>query len=374
MRATSYILLLMGCLSLEAGSQPASPGATAAHLAIQQPGLKQRAPEAPGTKTESGLKTHSITLDVVVDDAAGNPVGGLARGDFTLLDTGHPRTVTSFQEMNRAAAPTDAEAILLVDTMSNSFASIAMERDQIEKFLGLDGGSLSLPISIVLLSDSGARIVQPTRDGNVLIAELKKTSTAIPTIKAAMGGAGSIERFQRSLKALNQLMAYEGTKPGRKLLLWIGPGWPMLSSARFSSSERDQYADWQGIVDFSTYLRQARMTLYSVETLSSETSVSHAVYYQDFLHPVTGPKNASSANLALPVLALQSGGRVVNGSNDLVAEIASCLQDAKAYYTLSFDAPKSDRPDEYRTLEVKIAKPGLTARTNSGYYAQPGSF
>ena len=27
--------------------------------------------------------------------------------------------------------------------------------------------------------------------------------------------------------------------------------------------------------------------------------------------------------------------------------------------------------DEYHTLEVKVDKPGLTARTRTGYYAQP---
>jgi VWFA-related protein len=157
----------------------------------------------------------------VVNDAAGNPVTGLTGDDFTVLDNGQPRPVTSFRAINGAAAPTDAQAILLVDTISNSLGSIAAEREQMEAFLGRAGGRLPLPVSIVLLADAGARIDQPTRDGNVLLAELKKTFTAIPTINAAMSGAGAIDCFQRSLRALNQLMACEGARPGRKLLLWI---------------------------------------------------------------------------------------------------------------------------------------------------------
>jgi hypothetical protein len=30
-----------------------------------------------------------------------------------------------------------------------------------------------------------------------------------------------------------------------------------------------------------------------------------------------------------------------------------------------------DGPNEYHALEIKLGKPGLTARTRTGYYAQP---
>ena len=76
-------------------------------------------------------------------------------------------------------------------------------------------------------------------------------------------------------------------------------------------------------------------------------------------------------NLALQVLAAQSGGRVLNSDNDVAGEIATCVADANAFYVLSFDGLPGDGPNEYHALEIKIDKPGLTARTRSGYYAQP---
>jgi hypothetical protein len=76
-------------------------------------------------------------------------------------------------------------------------------------------------------------------------------------------------------------------------------------------------------------------------------------------------------NLALQVLAAQSGGKVLNSNNDLTQLIANCVIDAKAYYTMSFIYPPADHPDEFHSLEVKVDKPGLTARTRMGYYAQP---
>jgi hypothetical protein len=51
--------------------------------------------------------------------------------------------------------------------------------------------------------------------------------------------------------------------------------------------------------------------------------------------------------------------------------ITSCLADAKEYYTLAFEYPPADNANEYHTLDIKVGKPGLTARTRTGYYAQP---
>jgi len=76
-------------------------------------------------------------------------------------------------------------------------------------------------------------------------------------------------------------------------------------------------------------------------------------------------------DLALQVLAAQSGGRVFNSNNDVAGEIATCDADAGAFYVLTFDGLPGDGPNEYHTLAIKIDKPGLTARTRAGYYAQP---
>jgi hypothetical protein len=41
------------------------------------------------------------------------------------------------------------------------------------------------------------------------------------------------------------------------------------------------------------------------------------------------------------------------------------------YYEISFDPPTAKQRDEYHHLEIQLGKPGLTARTRQGYYAQP---
>ena len=59
-------------------------------------------------------------------------------------------------------------------------------------------------------------------------------------------------------------------------------------------------------------------------------------------------------DLSLQVLAAQSGGLVLNGSNDLTALLEQSVADGQAYYELSFDPPRADHPDEYHHIEVQV--------------------
>ena len=77
------------------------------------------------------------------------------------------------------------------------------------------------------------------------------------------------------------------------------------------------------------------------------------------------PQEASVKNLDRKVLAVQSGGRVLGPDNDLVSQIDTCIQDASAFYTLSFDPPHTDRPAEYHSLQVHIGQPVHAARNGS---------
>jgi hypothetical protein len=55
----------------------------------------------------------------------------------------------------------------------------------------------------------------------------------------------------------------------------------------------------------------------------------------------------------------------------MVDPINRILAEANAYYRISFDPPHAAHPDEYHDLKVVVDQPGLTARTRTGYYAEP---
>src|ERR1035438_1119030 len=97
----------------------------------------------------------------------------------------------------------------------------------------------------------------------------------------------------------------------------------------------------------------------------------HPTLYKGYLKGVPSARQADTGNLALKVLALQSGGRVLGPDNDLAGQINRCVAEANAFYTISFNPAAATHQDEYHDLKVEVEKPGLTVRTTSGYYNQP---
>jgi VWFA-related protein len=161
-------------------------------------------------------------------------------------------------------------------------------------------------------------------------------------------------------------------KPGHKLLIWIGPGWPMLEGPGYRSSDATQRALFNAIVETTRALREARITLYNVNPLDpSSPGMMRSNFYKVFLKGVPSARQAESGDLSVPVLAIHSGGLMFNTPGDLVGLLNRCVAEAKVYYTLGFGPSKADHTDEYRELEVKISKPDMKVRTIAGYYAEP---
>jgi VWFA-related protein len=174
-----------------------------------------------------------------------------------------------------------------------------------------------------------------------------------------------------SLQALRQFTAREGARPGRNVMIWISPGWPILSGPNVELDSKQKQQIFTDIVDVSNRLAQARVTLYEVNPLGASESEFRGSYYEVFLKPVTKPDQVNLGNLALQVLSIQSGGRAFDFNNDIPGLLQKCFSDIAPYYEISFVPAAAERPDEYHSLEVKVSKPGLTAHTRQGYYAQP---
>ncbi|MGA8741383.1 MAG: VWA domain-containing protein [Terracidiphilus sp.] len=312
-----------------------------------------------------------IKLDVVVDDSAGKPVEGLQPWDFKILDNGQPRKVLSFRAYDGVTVMPDppVEVILVLDTLNLPFQQVAFVREEIDEFLRHDGGKLKQPLTLILLTDAGIRFQpRPSTDGNAIASVVDGIKGSVSVINSAMGGDGYVERFQRSAKAMDNIAQNEARKPGRKLLIWVGPGWPMLNRPSDGYSDKEQRRNFDNIVELSTALRLARITAYSVAPSSAANP--NALLYKNFLNAVKTYRDADFGNMALKVLATQTGGRVLGPDNDLVKQINRCIEDANAFYRISFDPPVAEHADEYHDLKVTVDKPGAMVRTNSGYYNQ----
>jgi VWFA-related protein len=310
-----------------------------------------------------------IYLDVVVTPKSGPPVANLQQQDFVILDNKTPRHATSFQAFGGSQEP--IEVVLVIDAVNTSYQNLSYEREEIDKFLRANGGRLPQPMALAFFTDTGTQFQQGfSTDGNALSTSLDQQVIGLRTIRRN-SQFGDSERVQLSMKALGEIASHEAGRPGRKLILWISPGWPLLSGPRIELTSRQQDQLFATIVGLSDQLREARITLYSIDPLGSGEGVGRTFYYQEFLKGVSKGSQVAVGDLSLQVLATQSGGLAASSSNDLVSLLQQCLADTEAYYAISFDPAPADHRDEYHSLEIQLSKPGLTARTRQGYYAQP---
>lgn len=343
-------------------------------LAVAQQGTSSAlSTTQPATAPTQDSVDRRIALDIVVTDKSGKPISGLQAQDFTVVDDKQPQKILDFHAVDSSKTETPVEVILLVDEVNASIQTVIFERQQIENFLAQNGGHLSEPTSLIIFTSAGPR-VQPgnSRDGKVLIGLLHQNDATMRSTPRGAGVYGAEDLLRLSIKAVSTIANYEATKPGRKILVWISPGWPLLSTAGVQVTSKNQKIIFDAVVSLSTELRRAGVTIYSIDPLGlRDAGGMRTNDYRQFLKGVTAAKHADPGNLGLQVLAYQTGGRVLNSSNDITGEIDQSVTDANAYYSVSFDSLPADGPNDYHALEVKVDKPGLTARTRTGYYAQP---
>ena len=139
------------------------------------PQVQQTAqPTVPMLDEGKGL----IHLDVSVTKADGEPVSGLNREDFELLDEDLPQKIMSFHAFSGQSAGPEppVQVILFVDTLCGIYTSCMSQADAlgaqaaIEAFVGQDNGHLYQPVSIFGISTDGLWTVphHDSTDGNSL--------------------------------------------------------------------------------------------------------------------------------------------------------------------------------------------------------------
>ena len=325
-----------------------------------------RAQQMPAHRGASG----KIQLDVAVTTSKGAPVGALTEQDFTVLDNKKPHPIASFAAV-KGGKDAPVEVLIVLDSVNTPYTYLGYQRDQVAKYLRSNGGALPYPTTFAVLTDTSFDMNKvATRDGNALANTLEHTNIGLRVITRSQGFWGAADRMTVSLNGLRSLTLAEGKKPGRKLVLWVSPGWPLLSGPEVeldSSQEEDVY---QNAITFSRELRKADITLYSVNSWGATENMNREFFYEGFLDGLKGPGDAEWGNLALQVLAAQSGGLVLS-SNDLIGMMKQCVDDANQYYRIVLNAPHDEKPNTYHRIEVKVAQRDVEARTRAGYYSQP---
>jgi VWFA-related protein len=344
-----------------------------------------------------------IHLDVAATDGEGKPFSGLTAKDFTLMDNGVPQNIVTFAASNAATEDERlTEVVLLLDEVDLSQAELDLVNEESIKFLRQDGGHLAQPTSVYWYTTSGLYAsATPTTNGNALAEDVAhhrspRTLWVVPRNSNPFTTTESerYARWDRSRRAVYSIAVERRGVPGRKLLVWMGFGWPGARGLR-----ENQETAFSSLVELSTRIREARMVISEVTARTEPAAFSFKGFYKDYVAGVRTPSELEVRtqfeepsfwqpsmprspgpqapgvppyiHFSLPVLAVQSGGLVLDPVSDISRAIEDCVEDARAFYTMSFDPPTAAHTDEYHDLKVQIGALGLSARTNTGYYDQP---
>jgi len=203
---------------------------------------------------------------------------------------------------------------------------------------------------------------------DVLASEVEQNRS--PRIVGRSGGAdvsNSLFSFERSsqsgppdLRALGSIAIDQRDIAGRKVVVWIGPAWPVNAGS----------ASFDDATELSTRLREARITLDNVNVWPNP---DRSFNPQDLQAPLS-QRDMRPPKLALQVIATRTGGLVLDSSRELDRDIERCVERERSYFTLTFNPPHTDKMDEYRDIRVQVNRPRLTVRSLMGYYNEPVYF
>jgi VWFA-related protein len=307
-----------------------------------------------------------MTIHVTVSARNGDPVTDLTKDDFTLTDNKHPQPITGFQVLTGATT----DIVIVLDAVNLPYSDVSYARQQLVQYFS-SNPQLPQPVALGLLQSTGLKM-EPrfTNDGNALHSALDGYSIGLRELTKSTGVYGAEERLDLSLNAFRGLVA-QLPQEGLKRMIWISPGWPLLSGVGIQLSPAQRTSIFTSVVAFTTELRRANIIIDAVNPSGASQDVGQTNYYENFLH---GPRNANDiefGQLGLQVLAQRSGGLVLNGSNDISGLVRRAMAQTKGGYELTFVPAPGERENEYHELQVKVRRSGTTVNTTAGYYSKP---
>jgi VWFA-related protein len=79
----------------------------------------------------------------------------------------------------------------------------------------------------------------------------------------------------------------------------------------------------------------------------------------------------AAPDVGLGIIADQTGGQMISASNDLFRVFPRLDEDLRSYYALTYAAPRAEPDRKFHKVVVKVKRPGLVAKTRSGYTSLP---
>ena len=332
--------------------------------------------------------TQLIEVDVHVTDQSGAFITGLSQDDFDVLEDGKPQAITQFSFVNLSRSYEQVEQlrapphlpvtpdqnravagrtyVMLLDGPAAGRDHVQRMRSVARRFLNVAfGPGDQMAVTFVKgkflkhFEGHEHEMVEQsfTTDRRAIEAAVDRLA---PDTRVAVGVQGIIRTYETIKDISNRLSTMGGR---RKELVWIGGQVP------FDPTERG-----------ATQRRAAEIASAYGRAIRAANRHNVAVYPIDLVgltNRATGPgdlrmgRNGEELKrmAALRVIAEDTGGEAVVGTNNYEQLFAQIASHTKSYYLLGYQASGTRCDGRFHAITVRVKRPGAVVRARSGYFA-----
>jgi VWFA-related protein len=448
------VAVAVACLALSMRGQT---GASAPPTASKASATVPNAPQAQSPQVTT-IRAYSnlVVIDVVVNDAQGNPVHGLTRDDFTLLENNKPQTVRHFEEHSATAATAAPAAkaepleklhpgvftnesqapgsgpvnVLLLDYLNTPLTYQPYARKQLLEYLTkapagtriaifaltnrlimLQGFTSDMEVlKKALLSKQGTPqasdiLTDPMNGGSMTDTTLSDAMAYDPTAVQGMITDAMIQdvaRFEAlqtsfeqdlrqrlTLSGFDLLARYLVGIPGRKNVIWFSGGFPLdvepdVRNDNDAHPTESVVRNDEEVRKTDNLLTRAQIAVYPVDargvmTDPSQNFGSQSMSSQMNIDGSTGASTASAAmgfleqtaseHETMYAMAEDTGGQAFVNTNGLTQAVTKAIENGSNYYTLTYTPTNTVWDARFRSIKIKVDKPGIKLAYRNGYYA-----
>ncbi|MBZ5678961.1 MAG: VWA domain-containing protein [Acidobacteriia bacterium] len=362
------------------------------------------------------VDTRLVIVDVVAIAHDGQPVRGLQRDSFQLLEDGKPQQLQVFEEHLPAVQParlpeiklpadeytnfpkqvnSSAVNIVLFDILNTPMSDQLYARAQMIDFLKTLprgqrtalftlGSDLHMMAGFTTSTDellAAANHVVPNAsayldtdadraavDRQIQMATQGLSPSQSGTDRGGPRSFGQMmqefateveqvrvdDRAQRTFEGLGQLARAVSGYPGRKNLLWLSEAFPsgILPSRGDSTHFTRSYL---GLMQkYSGFLAASQISVYPIDIRGLSASSSRSM---------------TASQATMDEIAHQTGGEAFYNTNDLKGALKRGIEHGSTYYTLAYIPENKNWNGKLRRIDVKVNRSGLTLNYRRGYYA-----
>lgn len=397
------------------------------------------------------VNTRLIEFDVLVQDSHGQPVTGLTQKDFAVTDEGQGMPISFFSVLSPSTSPSESQiavssqqgpvftntpsahpdvpanlTIILVDALNTPFSDMIYSTQQLVRYL-----SQLKPSDHVAIYTLGSKfgVLQDFTTNDAALVEAVKgyqaSNASAPDAKAflkqirvtaASGGPNeaTVAKIEKAfsniddaiplqlratsvsitLAALREIALHVSGVPGRKNLLWLSGGFPLVLDIKGESTAALSGADLNGasgnplgFVSGGSALEMMRSPIYLEQlqrTLRLLESANIAVYPVDarglvaptsaadprFANTNTGgPEDTAGASIeGMEAIADSTGGRAFFNTNAIATSLGTAQSDAQYSYLIGY-YPKTEWDGKFHKVHIQVSQPGVHVHARQGYFA-----